>query len=142
MERIWVSQSRNSKSRLSSLIKSHFHSLHSLTSMMMRVISSLFLYLVPPITHFSLFSVTFNVTPMRYQLNMVATSQLIWYKMPALTKRVEWLEVEREDSDLYQLVVKHSLRLEVPLLLAETQNRLLALTQLQLRYLRGTVNKL
>jgi hypothetical protein len=74
-------------------------------------------------------------------LNMVETSQLIWYKMPALTKRVEWLEVEREDSDLYQLVVKHSLRLEVPLLLAEMQNQLLASTQLQLKYLRGTVNK-
>jgi hypothetical protein len=110
--------------------------------MMMRVISSLFLYLVPQITHFSLFSVTFNVILTRYQLNMVETSQLIWYKMPALTKRVEWLEVEKEDSALYQLAVKHSLRLEVLLSLAETQNPLLALTQLQLRYLRGTVNKL
>jgi hypothetical protein len=141
MERTWVSQSRNSKSRLSSQIRSHFRSLHSLTSMMMRVISSLFLYLVPQITHYSLFSVTFNVIQMRYQLNMVETSQLIWYKMPALTKRVEWLEVEKEDSALFQLAVKHSLRLEVPLLLAEMQNQLLASTQLQLKYLKGTVNK-
>jgi hypothetical protein len=109
--------------------------------MMMRAISSLFLYLVPQITHYLLFSVTFNVTLMRFQLNMVETSQLIWYKMPALTKRVEWLEVEKEDSALYQLAAKHSLRLEVPLLLAETQNQLLASTQLQLRYLRETVNK-
>jgi hypothetical protein len=133
--------SRNSKSRLSSQIRSHFRSLHSLTSMMMRAISSLYLYLVPQITRFSLFSVTYNVTPTRYQLSMVETSQLIWYKMPALTKRVEWLEVEKEDSALYLLAVKHSLRLEVHLLLAETQNPLLALTQLQLKYLRGTVNK-